>query len=141
MAAGLRLRRIPSGDIRQRVGECMERFRISHLAGRSARKLSGGEAQRTSLARAFATGPELLLLDEPFSSLDPLARRELLADLQEKLHSSSVTAVIATHDREELSVLAGPVLVMDGGRVVQSGTVETVRENPVNPFTAAFFGV
>ena len=141
VASGLRLRGMPQGEIGRRVDECMERFRISHLADRSARKLSGGEAQRTNLARAFATGPELLLLDEPFSSLDPLARTELLADLAGTLKSESLSAVISTHDREELTVLADYVCVMDGGRISQTGDLDSLAKCQGNRFAAAFFGV
>lgn len=141
VAAGLKIRGTSPHDIRQRVDECMQRFRISHLSGRSARRLSGGEAQRTSLARAFATRPELILLDEPFSSLDPLARRDLIDDLRSSLHASGVAAVIATHDREKVVNLSDRIVVMEGGSIVQSAEPATAMQQPVNPFAAAFFGL
>ena len=81
--------------------ESLELFGIAHLAGRSAAKLSGGEAQRVSLARAFAVKPELILMDEPFSSLDLPTRIILAEDLGRILHESGTAAVIATHDRIE----------------------------------------
>jgi tungstate transport system ATP-binding protein len=81
VAIGLKLRRLGRREINERVKSCLDRFRIAHLADRSARKLSGGEAQRTSLARAFAANPEIILLDEPFVALDPPARQALSDDL------------------------------------------------------------
>jgi tungstate transport system ATP-binding protein len=81
VASGLKFRGVDRKDIERRVAENLERFGISHLADRSSRTLSGGEAQRTSLARAFATRPEILFLDEPFASLDPPTRESLTHDL------------------------------------------------------------
>ena len=101
VATGLKIRGVPASEIRQRVGECLDRFHISHLADRSARRLSGGEAQRTSLARAFATRPEVVLLDEPFVALDPPTRRLLMDDLAQVLREMGSYAVIATHDQME----------------------------------------
>lgn len=141
VAAGLKIRGLPSSEIRQRVGECLERFHISHLADRSARRLSGGEGQRTSLARAFATRPEVVLLDEPFVALDPPTRRLLMDDLAQVLLEMGNAAVIATHDQMEALRLADRMLVMQGGRIVQSGTTAEVTANPVNAFAASFVGM
>ncbi len=140
VASGLKIRGKGRRETAEKVDECLERFRISHLAGRSARKLSGGEAQRTSLARAFATEPELILLDEPFSSLDLLARKALLEDLGNSIRSSGVTALITTHHREEVYHLADRVVVMEGGTIIQSGNFASLTEQPVNQFVAAFLG-
>ena len=141
VASGLKIRGIPGGEIRQRVGECLERFRIDHLAERSARRLSGGEVQRTSLARAFATGPEVVLLDEPFVALDPPTRHALMVDLAEVLRESGSAAIIATHDQMEALRLADRMVVMQGGRIVQSGTTAEVTANPANEFAASFVGM
>lgn len=141
VAAGLKIRGVAADEIKQRVGECMERFRIDHLAGRSARRLSGGEVRRTSLARAFASRPEVVLLDEPFTALDPPTRRQLMDDLAQVLRDSGAAAVIATHDQMEALRLADRMLVMQGGRIVQSGTTSEVTANPVNDFAAAFVGM
>lgn len=141
VASGLKIRGVPASDIRQRVTDCLERFRISHLADRSARRLSGGEAQRTSLARAFATRPEVVLLDEPFVALDPPTRRLLMDDLSQVLRESGSAAVIATHDQMEALRLADRMMVMQMGRIVQSGTTAEVTANPVNSFAASFVGM
>ena len=141
VAAGLKIRGVPSGEIRQRVGECLDRFHISNLADRSARRLSGGEAQRASLARAFATRPEVVLLDEPFVALDPPTRRLLMDDLAQVLRETGSSAVITTHDQMEALRLADRMMVMQGGRIVQSGTTAEVTANPVNAFAASFVGM
>jgi len=141
VASGLTIRGIPRDEIRKRVGECLERFRIEHLADRSARRLSGGEVQRTSLARAFATRPEVVLLDEPFVALDPPTRHALMVDLAQVLRESGSAAIIATHDQMEALRLADRMMVMQGGRIVQSGTTAAVTANPVNSFAAAFVGM
>jgi len=141
VASGLKIRGIPAGEIRRRVGECLDRFHISNLADRSACRLSGGEAQRTSLARAFATRPEVVLLDEPFTSLDPPTRRLLMDDLAQVLRETGSSAVIATHDQMEALRLADRMMVMQGGQIVQSGTTAEVTANPVNAFAASFVGM
>jgi tungstate transport system ATP-binding protein len=141
VASGLKIRGIASDEIRQRVMECLQRFRIDHLAERSARRLSGGEVRRTSLARAFVTRPEVVMLDEPFTALDPPTRRMLMDDLAQVLGDSGSAAVIATHDQMEALRLADRMLVMQGGRVVQSGTTAEVSANPVNEFAATFVGM
>lgn len=141
VAAGLKLRGMAKAELQQRVAASMERFKIAHLAKRSARKLSGGEGQRTSLARAFAAQPEVILLDEPFSSLDPLARKTLIEDFGVSLHAASGAAVIASHDREEVYRLADWVLVLEEGRIIQAGSPNEIARQPANPYVAAFFGL
>jgi tungstate transport system ATP-binding protein len=141
VAAGLKIRKIPGHKISTQVGACMERFRIAHLANRSARKLSGGEAQRTSLARAFATAPEVILLDEPFSALDPPTRQALTEDLEQVLRESKTAAIITTHDQTEALRLADRMAVMQNGTIVQEGTPSNVMGEPVNEFVASFVGM
>jgi tungstate transport system ATP-binding protein len=141
VAAGLKIRGFPRPEIRRQVEDCLERMKISHLAGRSARKLSGGEAQRTSLARALATRPELLLLDEPFVALDPPTRQTLTEDLETILRESGTTAVMATHDQVEALRLADRMVVMHNGNIVQTGTPAEVMNQPANEFVATFVGM
>jgi tungstate transport system ATP-binding protein len=141
VATGLVFRGVARRDIDRQVEACLERFRITHLAGRSARKLSGGEAQRTSLARAFATNPELLLLDEPFAALDPPTRRALTDDLAQALRDSGTAAIMATHDQPDALYFADRMVVMQEGRIVQTGTATSVMYQPVNEFVATFIGM
>lgn len=141
VAVGLKLRHLSSRDIKERVNSCLERFRISHLADRSARKLSGGEAQRTSLARAFATNPEIILLDEPFVALDPPARQALSDDLEMVLREFGTTAILTTHDQMDALRLADRMVVMEQGKIVQSGTPSAVHNQPANEFVATFVGM
>jgi tungstate transport system ATP-binding protein len=138
VAEGLRIRGKARGEARDIARDSLELFKVGHLAGRSAHKLSGGEAQRVSLARAFAVRPELLLMDEPFSSLDLPTRILLAEDLGRILHESGTAAIIATHDRIEAFHVVDRLVVMDNGVVVQQGSPKEVLQQPVNAFVAAF---
>jgi tungstate transport system ATP-binding protein len=141
VASGLKIRGMGKSEIRDRVIEQLDRFGISHLSQRSSKTLSGGEAQRTSLARAFALRPELLLLDEPFASLDPPTRDSLLEDLEHILQQTRTTAIFATHDRLEALRLSNRMAVMNEGRILQMGFPQEVMNNPVNEWVASFVGV
>jgi len=138
VAEGLRIRGTKRSEARELGMESLELFKIGHLAGRSAHKLSGGEAQRVSLARAFAVKPKLILMDEPFSSLDLPTRIVLAEDLGRILHESGTAAIIATHDRIEALRVVDRLVVMDKGTIVQEGSPAEVMENPANAFVAAF---
>lgn len=139
--SGLALRGLPGSEQRRRAAEWMERFGIAGLAGRSARTLSGGEAQRTSLARAFALEPELLFLDEPFAALDAPTREALIDDLDGALAGRNMTTVFVTHDRSEALRLGDRVAVLMDGRIRQTGTPSDVFGAPVDEQVAAFVGI
>jgi tungstate transport system ATP-binding protein len=140
-ALGLKLRGLSGGEIARRLDPWLERLGIAHLRGRSARSLSGGEAQRTSLARALALEPEILLLDEPFAALDPASREILLRDFQAILRNGGLTTVFVTHDRDEAFGLAGQVAVLHQGRLAQIGRRETVFRQPASEAVAEIVGV
>ncbi len=140
-AAGLKLRGLDRRTIDHRVRPWLERLGIGHLARRQARSLSGGEAQRTSLARALALDPELLLLDEPFSALDPPTREELLIDLEKILRETAVTTVFVTHDRDEALIFGHRVAVLIGGGLLQMGAAPEVFAHPVDEQVAKFVGL
>jgi len=141
VASGLKIRGLGAGRIRQTVTEQLNRFGISHLGDRSARTLSGGEAQRTSLARAFAIKPEILFLDEPFASLDPPTREGIIVDLGKAIAETGTTTAIATHDRNEALRLSDRMAMMDGGKIVQIGSPSDVMNRPTDEQVAAFVGI
>jgi tungstate transport system ATP-binding protein len=141
IGTGLRLRGIRGPERKRRVHETAERFGIVHLLPRSARELSGGEAHRTSLARACALEPQILMLDEPFSSLDPPTREALIQDLGRVLRETRCTAVLATHDLMEAIHLSDTLTVLREGRAVQSGPTSEVVNHPVDGFVATFVGM
>ena len=141
IACGLRFRRLPKAETKQRVSLWASRLGIAHLLSRPGRQLSGGEAQRASLGRAFALQPELLLLDEPFSALDAPTRSRLLSDLQTLLQETRLTTVFITHDLDEALMLGDQVAVLLEGRLRQVGTPEQVFAAPSDSEVAAFVGV
>ncbi|HEY8491526.1 MAG TPA: ABC transporter ATP-binding protein [Dehalococcoidia bacterium] len=138
---GLRLRGVPAKERRARARRWLERFGVAGLAGRHVRALSGGEAQRVSLARAFALEPEVLFLDEPFSSLDAPTREALLSDLDGVLRETRTATVFVTHDRDEALRLSDRVAVLMAGRVRQVGPAWEVFAAPADGEVAAFVGV
>ena len=141
VASGLKLRGLAKTIIRERAALWLERLGISHLATRLARTLSGGEAQRTSLARAFVLDPDLLLLDEPFSALDPPTREALTETFHRLQRQTRVTALFVTHDRLEALRLGDRVAVMNQGEILQIGTPEEVFGQPVSETVASFVGI
>ena len=141
VAAGLRFRRLPRSEVKKRTSDWLSRLEINHLQSRPANKLSGGEAQRTSLARAFALQPELLLLDEPFSALDAPTRTRLLQDLHALLAQTNITTVFITHDLDEALLLGDRVAVLLGGVLRQVGRPQEVFTAPSDGDVAAFVGV
>ena len=140
VALGLKFRHLGNNEITRNVEEALEYFGIRSLAERSAKTLSGGEAKRVSLARAFALKPQLILLDEPFSSLDPPTREALMDDLRNILDATKISALLALHDREETLRLAQDVAVMLDGNIVQSGTTAQIFNHPDSEFVANFVG-
>jgi tungstate transport system ATP-binding protein len=141
VASGLKIRGMKRDEIEPVVAKALERFGIPHLRDRSARTLSGGEARRASIARAFATNPEVLLLDEPFSALDPIMRETLLEDLEKVLRETRTTTIFVTHDRTEALRLATRLGVMSSGEILQIGSPDDVMNHPVNEFVASLVGV
>jgi tungstate transport system ATP-binding protein len=134
---GLKLRGVGI-QVKERARKWLERFGVAQLENRSPRTLSGGEAKRVSLARAFSLEPEILFLDEPFTALDSPTRQALLEDFESVLRETKVTTVMVTHDRNEALVVAGRVAVLIGGKLRQLGTPDEVFNYPVDEQVAGF---
>lgn len=141
VAAGLKIRGLDGAETRRRVLAYLERFKLTDMAQRSARKLSGGEARRVNLARALAVEPEVVLLDEPFANLDLPTREAITGDLERTLRDARMAAVLVTHDQAEALRLSNRIAVMNGGRIVQSDAPSVVMNNPVNEFVASCVGM
>jgi len=132
VALGLGFRGIRGAAAQARVRRWLERFGVAALAERPARTLSGGEAQRVALARSLVLEPEVLLLDEPFASLDQPSRTALITDLAGVLRQDRVATVLVTHDRGEAQALADRVAVLIGGRVRQLDDTAAVFQAPAS---------
>src|SRR5574341_666762 len=145
IAFGLRVRprrvRPSDGEIRERVSALLKLVQLDWLAARYPSQLSGGQRQRVALARALAVEPKVLLLDEPFGSLDAKVRQELRRWLRRLHDEIRVTSVFVTHDQEEALEVSDRVVVMNQGRVEQVGTPQEVFERPATPFVMGFLGV
>jgi tungstate transport system ATP-binding protein len=137
---GLRFRGVPRTVARSRAALWLERLGVAGLADRPAHTLSGGEAQRVSLARAFAVAPRLLLLDEPFAGLDAPTRGELLADLRELLAETATSALLVTHDRHEAAAVADHVAILHRGALRQHGRAAEVLDGPADADCARLLG-
>lgn len=141
VATGLRFRHLPRIEVEERVDLWLERLGISHLRDNSAKRISGGEAQRVSLARALVLNPEVLMLDEPFSALDAPTRMRLSEDFQAIINETQITTIFVTHDLNEALLLGDRVVVFLEGRLQQIDTPQVVFSAPANPDVAAFVGV
>lgn len=141
VAIGLQLRGVPAPERARRICYWLERFGIAELARRPARDLSGGEAQRTSLARAFALSPEVLFLDEPFAGLDAPTHAEVIDHVSAVIRDAGITTVFVTHDRDEALALGDRIGVLIEGRLLQLDRPEIVFGAPTSPEVAAFVGI
>ncbi|HYN44104.1 MAG TPA: ABC transporter ATP-binding protein [Thermoanaerobaculia bacterium] len=135
---GLSLRGQNGSGARERVTAMLRLFHIEHLASQRARTLSGGEAQRTALARALVVSPELLLLDEPFAALDAPIRKHLLDELRQVVRAHGITCVYVTHEQSEAFAIADRIAVLRHGKLLQAGTPEEVLFRPVSHAVARF---
>jgi len=132
--------RLPRQQQRARVGEVLDLVRLGDLARRYPHELSGGEQQRVALARALAPRPAVVLLDEPFSSLDETLRAQVRAETVSALRETRTTALLVTHDQTEALSTGDRVVVMRGGVIEQADTPQAVFEAPATRFVASFMG-
>ena len=140
VAFGLRIRKRPKAEIRDRVAELLRLVQLDGFADRYPSQLSGGQRQRMALARALAAEPRVLLLDEPFGALDARVRKELRGWLRRLHEDVPVTTVLVTHDQEEAMEVADRVAVMNEGRIEQTGKPRDLYEHPANEFVMSFVG-
>lgn len=138
VALGLKFRGIQKEETREQVMKWTKQLGVESLAKRRAGQLSGGEAQRVSLARAFVLEPELLLLDEPFAALDPPTHAKLLDDLSALLKEGHRTAVFVTHNLREATRLSHRMAVIVDGVLRQVGTAKQIKSQPADEAVAAF---
>ena len=137
---GLKIRKWKKPQIEERVHELLRLVQLDGLAERYPSQLSGGQRQRMALARALAVQPQVLLLDEPFGALDAKVRKDLRTWLRRLHDEMHVTTIFVTHDQEEAMDVAEQLVVMNEGRVEQSGSADDLYDHPANEFVMSFVG-
>jgi glycine betaine/proline transport system ATP-binding protein len=135
---GLELAGVPDAERRERVEKQLKLVNLDPWARKYAHELSGGMQQRVGLARAFATEAPILLMDEPFSALDPLIRTKLQDELLQLQADLKKTIIFVSHDLEEALKIGSHITIMEGGRIVQTGTPEEIVLNPANDYVRDF---
>jgi putative spermidine/putrescine transport system ATP-binding protein len=138
---GLRVKRVPRRERRQRAEEALALVRLEGYGGRKPVQLSGGQRQRVALARAIVNRPQVLLLDEPLGALDLKLRQEMQVELKRIQAEVGITFVYVTHDQDEALTMSDRIAVFNHGRVEQVGTPEDVYERPGTEFVAGFVGI
>ncbi|MHA3703921.1 ABC transporter ATP-binding protein [Jatrophihabitans sp. YIM 134969] len=141
VAFGLRARGVPLKPARAAAATWLDRMGIGDLAGRRSRQLSGGQAQRVAIARALACEPDVLLLDEPLAALDVATRADVQAALTAHVAGFAGPALLVTHDPLEAVLMASQIVVLEAGRVVQSGPPVEITNRPASPYVARVVGV
>ncbi|MEO3388494.1 ABC transporter ATP-binding protein [Mesorhizobium sp. CAU 1741] len=140
VAFGLEMRKVPKAETEEKVVSALQLVRLDHLADRYPRQLSGGQQQRVALARALAFRPDVLLLDEPLSNLDAKLRTEVRLEIRSLQQRLGLTTIMVTHDQEEALTMADRLVVMNEGRIQQTGTQRELYDRPANAFVASFVG-
>jgi molybdate transport system ATP-binding protein len=134
------LKHLPAGERSRLVSTILEALRIAHLSRRNVRDISGGESQRTALARTLVTDPEVLLLDEPLAALDAPTKSHIIDDLREWNRSHRIPILYVTHSREEVFALGERAIVLEAGRIVRQGTPHEVMTAPMQESVAQLAG-
>ena len=141
VAFGLRIQKFSSEELRERVSEVLEMVGMASFSERSVIDLSGGEKQRIAFARAIAPRPKMIMLDEPMGALDRTLRDQLLNDLKQLLDVTDIPVIYVTHDQEEAFAVADRIMILNNGKIVQSGTPQEVYSFPKNIWIASFLGL
>ncbi len=140
IAFGLKIRKLSENEINSRVYEMMKILEIEELEYKNISQLSGGQKQRIALARALVTNPDVLLLDEPLSALDPVLREKLREELKNILKKIGITGIYVTHDLTEAMIVGDKIAIMNEGKIQQIGTPSEVFYRPRTEFVAKFVG-
>ncbi|MBN3861874.1 ABC transporter ATP-binding protein [Pseudomonas frederiksbergensis] len=140
VAFGLRMRKVPNGELQQRVDRVLKLVRLHQHAERYPRELSGGQRQRVALARALVIEPPVLLLDEPLSNLDANLREEMQFEIRRIQREVGITTLMVTHDQSEALSISDRVVVMQAGRITQIDAPYTLYEHPRTEFISGFVG-
>ena len=140
MAYGLKIKKLPAAEIRQRVDKAAAILELGHLLDRKPRQLSGGQRQRVAMGRAIVRQPQVFLFDEPLSNLDAKLRAQTRLEIQKLHRELGITSLFVTHDQVEAMTLAQRMIVMNAGRMEQFGTPEEVYSRPATTFVASFMG-
>ncbi|MNZ34909.1 Spermidine/putrescine import ATP-binding protein PotA [compost metagenome] len=140
IAFGLKMQKCTRDDIARRVTDAIRLVELGGKEQHYPHELSGGQRQRVALARALVVEPRILLLDEPLSALDARIRRSLREEIRDIQRRLNLTTVFVTHDQEEALTLSDRIFVMDQGRIVQSGSAESIYTQPASGFVARFMG-
>ena len=140
IAFGLRIAKVPAGEIEERVTEMLGVVSLKGFEHRKITQLSGGQQQRVAIARALVNRPKVLLLDEPLGALDLRLRKDMQIELKRIQQQMGITFIYVTHDQEEALTMSDTVVVMDKGRIQQIGTPEDIYNEPKNAFVADFIG-
>ena len=140
VAFGLRVKKLPEKEIKEKVTEMLALVGLSGFEKRHTDTLSGGQQQRVAIARAIANHPKILLLDEPLAALDLKLRKDMQKELRRIQRQLGITFVFVTHDQEEALTMSDRVVVMDAGKIQQIGTPQDIYNEPKNAFVADFIG-
>ncbi len=140
VAYGLKLRKVPKDEIRERVMHILDLVELTGMEGRMTNQLSGGQQQRVALARALVIEPSVLLFDEPLSNLDAKLRVTMRTEIRRIQQEVGITAIYVTHDQSEAMALSDRIIIMRSGVVEQIGSPQEIYYHPVNEFVADFIG-
>ena len=140
IAFGLKVKKLPKAQIKEKVQEMLALVNLSGFEKRSIDTLSGGQQQRVAIARAIANHPKVLLLDEPLAALDLKLRKDMQKELKKIQQKLGITFIFVTHDQEEALTMSDRVVVMDNGKIQQVGTPQDIYNEPANAFVADFIG-
>lgn len=141
LAFGLQIRKVPKDEITKKIKRVLGMVQLEGYENRYPRQMSGGQQQRIAMARALVFEPEIMLLDEPLSNLDAKLREEMRFEFTELQRKLGITAIYVTHDQAEALVISDKIVILNHGKIIQSGSPKEIYSNPKNKFVAGFIAV